>query len=343
MAQEIELPRAVREEAAEAERAFVEAQTAANEPVSETAPTQTEKTDAEPIGVVQPLTPAPAPSTPEAAQVELPPEPQSELAPEKDVAAELQAKHERLQHSHDVLKGKYAKEVPRLHAELRGEREARARVEAELAEAKKAQAPPVDPKNPYGLTDAELELGPEVSAVAEKIAKRLTAQSLAELEKKIPQRQAEPPVDPFWENLLIEEPDAIEINDDPAFRQWLTGTVYGVSRQKLIQDAQREGDSQRAAAMMSDWRVSGQSAANTTAGGSQQAAQSAKQTTRPSIAAQVAPNTVGASPAPAQKKTYTLAQYEETITNIVKGRYMPQDVAKLQAELDQALVEGRVR
>ena len=330
MAAENVIPKAVAAEAAEVERVFAEAQKAA-----QSAAPEPEKTEPEKPAETAVAEPAAEPAAPaEAAQVA---EPQPT---EAQAVADLQAQLERLRHSHDVLKGKYSKEIPRLHAEARAEREGRQRAEAERDEAKKTQSTqPTDAANPYGLTAEELELGPEVSAVAEKIAKRLTAQAVAEFDKKTPQPRAEPQGDPFWEDLLIEEPDAIEINADPAFVGWLKGTVHGITRQELILDAQTKGDAKRAAAMMTDWKASGQSAAQQPTG----TAPKPNQATRPTLAAQVAPNTVTANPGPAQKKTYTMAEYERVMTEIAKGRYLPQRADELQKEFDQAFREGRMR
>ena len=58
--------------------------------------------------------------------------------------------------------------------------------------------------------------------------------------------------------------------------------------------------------------------------------------------AQVAPD-AAPSPAPGGKKVYTLKEYDALMNNIIHGRYPREKAVKIEAELDAAINEGRVK
>ncbi len=266
------------------------------------------------------------------------PEPKPEIAPAEPQPAaqpDLTAELERLKAAHETLTGKFTKEVPRLHAKLR-EREAELRrLEAELAQAKTRPdtGKPADPDNPYALTEAERELGPEVMAVAEKVARRIAQQQAAELAARMP--QPESPEDGFWRTLAEKMPDYDVVNADPRFAVWLGEKSNGVVRDKMLKFHQRELDAEAVSDMMQEWRKSLEPAPQP---------QPKTSSAKPSLAAQVTPNTVAASTQqPPEKRKWRKAEWEAQMDKIAQLTVtMPQRAAQLEAELDEAGREGRL-
>lgn len=326
MAAENNVPKVVREEADAVEKAILEARKQEQAPEPEP-----EKTEAEE---------APAPeSVAETAEPEPAPEP--EAKPQDESVAELA----RLKQSLAVLQGKYNAEVPKLHAHLRERDERIHALEAEAerlrAEAKTApKEDDVDPKNPYGLTSEELELGPEPLSVAEKVAKAMLKKQEQEIQRLKDELQAvskstseERTSERFWNTLETAVPDWSDINSNPDFQTWLmqVDPLSGAIRDELLKSAQRSSDGQKAANVFLAWKAA-------------RPADAPKTTKRPSVASQVTPASAPAKPvvAPA-KKTYTLAEYEEQMTRLTKGEFTPTRAREVRAELDQALRDGRVK
>jgi len=330
MADENAVPEAVQEQAAAAEKALADARKA--EADAAEAVVEAEKTpEVEPEAPAE--TPVEAEPEAEAESVE---EPVAEVAeePQADLAAEL----ERLRHSHAVLAGKYSAEVPLLHKQLRTKAAAIGQLKGELKAARKAakEEAPVDPVNPYALSEDERELGPEVATLAEKIANRVIASKTKDLDERIQKLAEKEDGEDFWDTLIGLVPNYGKINGNARFQQWLLepDPLSGILRDELLKAAQTNGDGNAAARILLAWETTQADTAAPTP---------SRKSTRPSIAAQVAPKTVAAAQAKAKGKVYTLQEYETLMTRVAKKEFTPKRTREVMAELDKAVRDGRVR
>ena len=272
----------------------------------------------------------PAPPAPDAPDA--PDAPVVQPAPEASPAQADQPDTVDWKHKFDVLRGKYDAEVPRLHMELR-ERDERLKQAAEAAE--QAATAPVDPDNPYGLTDEAMEYGEEFISAAEKIARKV-AEDTKRAQQSEQQSEAA-----YFEALGQLVPEWERINTDPRFHEWLADIepMLGTTRQDMLERAQAAGDVHRTVAMFNAFQASSSQASAPTAGPATDRAPS-----RPSVESQVAP--VPGAPSPVaheSRSTYTMAQVEEVFTDVTRGRYTPERAAELTAEMNAAIREGRVR
>jgi hypothetical protein len=128
-------------------------------------------------------------------------------------------------------------------------------------------------------------------------------------------------------------PDWEQVNTNDNWLQWLAETdpVYGMPRQAALDNGRKNLDVQRVANVFNAFK----------------AAHPVKQ--QDSLASQVAPTTV-ASPAPvtpvATQKPILAAKFiEKFYSDQAKGRYVGREAEmnRLEAEINQAAAEGRIR
>lgn len=328
-------PEQVTAEVAELERQIAEAKKAEQPP--EPQPQEPEKT--EPPAETPEAAPEPVQDAPQEPEQSVEPEPSETDA----LRAELSAKQhelETLRQSYKVLQGKTYAEVPRIAAQNRALRADIAKRDEIIRELRSRQSvqpttpslqnPPEDPDNPYGLTKEERDFDPAALTAMEKIARKVVAKH----QPKQPEPAEQAPVedDGFLATLESLCPDWRVINGDRAFVDWLGDPDAGqtLPRFSVFKALEQTGDGVGVADYFNRWKASKRPTPT-----------AAK---RPSVAAQVAPKSVAsASPAP-KGKTYTEAEWQAGMDRLTTLQHeKPQEAAALTAELNRALVEGRVR
>lgn len=277
---------------------------------------------------------------PEAAAVAAPAAEPAPAEPDQDGSApedveSLRAEVQRLKQAQRVLQGKYDAEVPRLHRVLRQKDEELAELRGKTAQSSGSSPTASDDgkrANPYGLTDEELSYGDDFISAARKIAERIVAEKLGPVKESVEATRERA----FFEELNVLVPDWRSRNEDEGFLSWLDEThpETGVSRQEMLETAQRAGDARRVAAIFSAYKAP---AAPVVPPGQSVAAPSVASQRRPSSA----PGAVGAPSAP--KRTYTLAEVEELTSQIARRTITGQKAVELQKDLDAAFAEGRIR
>ena len=312
------LPRAVLEAERKADEALQRLQQA-RQP-------QQAPTDQAPPGQVASDPPAntPAPSEPAAqapAPASTPPAPASQDGDDKWEAR------------YKTLHGKYNAEVPRLHAALK-ERDSKLNSLTEEVEALKASlAKPreslVKPEevNEYGepLVDlirraAREEVGSK-DAEIEALKKRLES-----LDSTLVQNKEVG----FYDKLAASVPDWMAINDDPDFHAWLgeTDEITGYTRQDILSEAEGKRDADRVARFFNAFKkVQTNKAAAANA----------------SLDSQVAPVVTRTPESPPGKKIWTRAEIADFYARDRRGELNADQAAAIDAEIQLAVRERRVR
>ena len=167
-------------------------------------------------------------------------------------------------HKYKVLKGKYDKEVPRLHRQLRDATQTINamtakinKLEGEIAGLKAAPAP--EPANP--LTQSEIDqFGPDLIDIIRRVAKSETGVALDEQLRPIkatveqvqetvanPSEDGTVDVERMLTDLAEAVPDWEKQNTNPKFLDWLDekDPFSGKVRTELMAEAWNEGDSER--------------------------------------------------------------------------------------------------
>jgi hypothetical protein len=273
-----------------------------------------------------------------------------------DMATRLAAAEQRAavaEQQYRTLLGKYNAEVPREQhrtADLQQELTAlKAEIatlkagkpadkhDAKPAATKEAEIPSAtDPANPFGLTAEELEYGGEMIGLAEKIARKIIDREVGDIRGKtetVSKELAQRKQDGFYGELDGLAPDWRTLNADERFAAFCQEVEpnSGLLWQDIIDAGQQRMDPVRVSNVFNAFRQK--------AGGTKPAPKSAAVTP---VDAQVAPD-AAPSPAPGGKKVYTLKEYDALMNNIIHGRYTNEKARKIEAELDAAINEGRVK
>lgn len=289
----------------------------------------------------QPPAPAaePAPQTQPPVQ-ETAPAPEPVATPEPPADSVWERKYKTLQ-------GLFNAEVPKLqqqNKELTAQlRDAIERMDKLEKQAPTTQPPAPDPKDVdnFGSDLVEMvqrqtqhvlaSVAGKVDAVAADLEKRLS--QVEQALKGTTQTVAMTAEEVFFNRLASTVPDWEQINSNEMFLAWLAEAdpVYGQPRQTALSAAQQSLDVARVAAIFNAFKVAHQP----------------KATTAPSpLAKQVSPKSAGAAPpAPTEKPVVTQAQiqafYKEVATGKFRGR--ESDAAQLEAMINEAIADGRVR
>lgn len=281
----------------------------------------------------QPAAPAPqpAPAAPPAAPAPAP-EPGSAQAPQ--VSAPDDAS---LEHRFKVLQGKYNAEVPRYVSqvsELNARNQELERLNRELTQ-KLAAAPPPQPL----IRPEEIEEhGENLVDLIRRAAREESAADkakIAELEQRLTQLGSNvAPKRGFLEVLAEKVPGWAVTNDDSTFHRWLLekDPLSGRTRQSLLEEAQQQGDGERAANIFITFGKDRDS----------WAARSAD-----ALSSQVVPaaGAGGGNPAATagQGRIWARAEVTDFYTKVRTGQIKGQEQAAIEAEIQRAMVEGRIR
>jgi hypothetical protein len=169
-----------------------------------------------------------------------------------------------------TLKGKYDKEVPRLHQELRQLRDENAfmRSKLELLEQmviQKSQSQPSDTSEQES-GDPEIEQlkedFPEIYRAITKLLERVTKKVVTKDEiKQVEDKVTQATFQTFYNKLDTLVPDWRTLNEDPDFLAWLNDRdpFTGRTKLELLRLAYQEGDADRVAIFFNEYKKQRQS------------------------------------------------------------------------------------
>lgn len=234
-------------------------------------------------------------------------------------------------HKHDVLLGKYNSEVPRLSAQLR---EATERIKALENEVKSVATKPQ--AEPLVKQEEVQEYGESLTDFMRRVAREETAAVRSEVESVKGQVQsaavnsAKDAEVAFYETLAAKVPDWSIINDDPAFHAWLSEVdgFTGKTRQMLLIDAEAARDASRVINFFKSFAKVSNS----------RAAAASKAEEEQVVPAKGSPN--GAPPA---KQFYNRKGIERFYADWRSGKVPQKDAIAIEADIQLAIQEGRVR
>lgn len=247
----------------------------------------------------------------------------------------------------EVLTGKYNAEVPRLYQQLKDQASALEQLQKRLEE---AAAKPVEPEKPaeslvtskdedtFGsdLIDlARRVTRDEVGVVLNRIGQlEAMLKNISELPKQVElvaQQQAESTTERFWNAVEKRIPDWNQIDTDQRWIEFLNqAPPFSMkSYRELAGEAIAAGQVDPIAAMVDTWKA--------------QAGITGQNNAKQELARQVAPTKQNGSSAPQGKKTWTMAEYERAYDPRLSSEMSEAEIEALQAEADQALVEGRIQ
>lgn len=252
-----------------------------------------------------------------------------------------------LAHKYRTLQGMYSAEVPRLHAqnrELNGRVQQLEQLLATITSQTNTQPAAAPTKL---LTDKDVEEYGESLDVMRRAAREEISSAdarIAQLERTImqlqgnlvpqvnnlTQRQAMNSEQQFWADLSSAVPNWKDVNDSQDFQNWLleVDPLTGISRQTILEDAQRNLESARVGNFFKSWlEISGQ--ANV-------AQNNRRQTTASELERQVTPgrsrNT--GNPVGNQAKSYTRDDINGFFRDVRDGKYKGREAERDRIERD---------
>jgi len=260
-------------------------------------------------------TPAPAPS-----------EPAPQITPQAEGDEKWEARFK-------TLSGKYNAEVPRLHAAIK-ERDAKLNSLTEEVEALKVKME--SPRESLVKPEEVSEYGePLVDLIRRAAREEVQSKDseIAELKRKLEHvvgaTTATVEVG-FYDRLGGQVPDWRVINDDPEFHTWLSEVdeLTGYQRQDILSQAEEKRDADRVARFFNAFKKVQQdkSAASVS-----------------SLESQVAPEATRTPEAPRGKKLWTRGEIAEFYARDRRGDYTAEQAAAIDAEIQLAIREQRVR
>lgn len=276
-------------------------------------------------------TPPTEPNT-EAPPTEAPSEPavQAIAAPQPTPPAEGDEKWEA---RFKTLSGKYNAEVPRLHAAIK-ERDAKLNSLTEEVEALKARldSPPEKLVKPEEVAEFGEPLVDLIRRAAREEVQGKDSE-IAQLKRQLEQLTGTTTANvevTFYDRLAMQVPEWQTINDDPEFHTWLgeVDELTGSLRQDILSQAEEKRDADRVARFFKAFKKVQQdkSAASST-----------------SLEAQVAPEATRTPEAPKGKKLWTRAEIAAFYAADRRGAYTEEQAAAIDAEIQAAIREQRVR
>lgn len=232
-----------------------------------------------------------------------------------------------------TLTGKYNAEVPRLHAALK-ERDSKLNSLTEEVEALKAKL--TTPQEKLVKPEEVAEFGEPLVDLIRRAAReevQTKDTEIAELKRKLEQVSGTATANVevnFYDRLAGAVPDWQSINDDPEFHTWLgeTDELTGYQRQQILSQAEEKRDADRVARFFKAFKkVQQDKSAATTA----------------SLEAQVAPEATRTPETPKGKKLWTRQEIAAFYAADRRGEYTEEKAAAVDAEIQLAIRENRVR
>lgn len=270
--------------------------------------------------------------------------------PQQHVSQEPQPKsvsEETWERKYLTLKGMYDAEVPRLHSQMK---ELNVQVQTLIAEnaAAKAQQAYDQPSMAKTLiTEQDKEaFGSDLLDLIDRATEQKVAgfrdresQLLSEVNElksklgNVSERQGVSDKDRFLSALSAQVPDWEALNVDQGFLSWLAEVdpIYGLPRQYALTNAYEAFDAARTATIFKQYR-------NMIAPPTQQR--------QPNLQSQVAPTRSRSTPATTsagEKRIYSSQEVSDFYNEWIKGRLTNEEAVKMEAEINAAQAEGRIR
>lgn len=268
--------------------------------------------------------------------------PKDQSEPEAQVEADDGKWEDRYKH----LNGKYQKEVPRLYNEIKELRSTIAQMQEEQQRLAAARPPepetPAQPEAPAALvTDMDVDaFGEDLIDLQRRVAREVAAEFRSELDKlrqeneQLKGQVSSVQSNTFETRLLQAVPDFVQINNDPAWIEWLNEVdpMLRAPRRTVAQAAFERGDVEGVKHYVDMFRRLSQPAA--------------KPDRQAELERQVQPTRTAkqTAPATAQPKMYTAAEagaaFDRVQKLVAQGKYA--EASALESEISAAYVEGRV-
>ena len=237
------------------------------------------------------------------------------------------------EHRYKVLSGKYGKEVPRYAAELREKDAKLASIEAELQRLKEA---PKKEKASLIKPEEVEQYGEDFLDVVKRAAREIVAEKdevISNLEAQlniIKENSAKSIEVDFFGQLSDKVPDWVTINEDDGFLRWLSepDELTGVERQQLLNDAEQKRDANRVINFFNAWK--------------KQTTQRVADSSR-SLESQVVPFSTSGPEAPQDKRIWRRSEIEQFYAAVRQGRFSDAEASRLEADINAAMNEGRIR
>jgi hypothetical protein len=255
-----------------------------------------------------------------------------------------------------TIQGKYNAEVPRLTAELKDVKDRLTTATTEIARLLKGQPAAAPASEQKLVTDKDVEafgvdLIDVIGRKAQEVAESMVTAKMRNLEDEnrkltdqlngVTERQGANDRRAYFTELGRLVPDFEALNVDQGFMNWLAEVdpLSGVARQEYLNKAWLEFNAAHTAHLFNAYKQQKAPAAPAPAPAPQ-----AKQ----QLQRQVAPDTskVSASnPTGTAAKVWTTAELNDFYRDVRKGKFANKDGerARIEAEIDQAVAEGRIR
>ncbi len=264
-----------------------------------------------------------------------------------------QATEEDWEHKYKVLKGKYDKEVPRLYKEikqLKKEKEQllrRLEFLEQFIEMQKMQATvqPQSPQAPQSTDiieeDEEIKRFKEEYPEVYKMIEKLLKSTVGQIENKVTQTVSSITQQQFEAQLTALVPEWRMLNSDPGFIEWLqvTDPITGLTRHQLLLMAYEKKDATAVANFFKRYlQERNQPFEEETMNDSQMRQQSAP------AKRNVAPphRRVSSSVRESSKKIFKESEIREFYKLCALGKISPEQKAKMEKEITEAIIENRV-
>jgi len=253
-----------------------------------------------------------------------------------------------------TIQGKYNAEVPRLNADLRDLRNQLATALTEIERIKEQKARPTEPAQPL-VTDKDVEaFGSDLIDVIDRKAREVAAQmvgtEMAELKAEnqrlndqlsgVTERQVSNDRRTYFAELARLVPDYEVLNVDEGFLGWLSEVdpLSGLARQDYLTNAWNSFDFQRTAALFNAYKQM------TAPPPTPEPAPAVKQ----QLQRQVAPGTSKVSTTAPSNTTdliWTTSEIDQFYKAVSRGDYRGNEAeqVRIEAEIDRAVAEGRIR
>lgn len=246
-------------------------------------------------------------------------------------AAPPAAKPDDFEQRYKTLQGMYNAEVKNLRGQLHQLTEQVTQALAAKEAAPQPTAPTVDPKDIERFGDEMMEMVQRyVTGAVDTLTERVVAVEAAL--SGVSQQTAQSTEKAFYTLLGQLVPDWREVNADERWLAWLSAvdSVYGVERQAALDAAFKRGDAQQVAKVFEAFKAS-----------------LPPPVVRPSLEDQVVPDASasGAPSAPAAKPVLSQKAITDFYNDMARGKYRGREneAAAIEAEINAAVMEGRVR
>lgn len=286
----------------------------------------------------QPQQAAPDQTPPGQAASEVPPtetpsEPSAQATPAPQATPQGVEGDDKWEARFKTLSGKYNAEVPRLHAAIK-ERDAKLNSLTEEVEALKASL--TAPREQLVKPEEVNEFGEPLVDLIRRAAReevQVKDKEIAELKRKLESLSVTTTANhevSFYDKLNSQVPDWSTLNDDPEFHAWLgeVDELTGMTRQSILSQAEEKRDADRVARFFKAFK---------------KVQQDKQAATNESLASQVAPTATRTPEAPQGKKLWTRAEIADFYARDRRGEYTEEKAAAIDAEIQLAIREQRVR